>query len=81
MDNYEIIQRLEHASDLRNNPSRLKDYIEMGQNIFLSDKDYEEGKRVCLTGRDIALKQAYFNPQFYDIYLTVLTIRSQSKAE
>lgn len=72
MDNYEIIQRLEHASDLRNNPSRLKDYIEMGQNIFLSDNDYDEGKRVCLTGRDIALKQAYFNPQFYEVYLLSL---------
>lgn len=72
MNNYEIIQKLEHLPDLRTNPIRLKDYIEMGQNIFLMNDDFEEGKRVCLKGRDIALKQTYKNPKFYDIYLLSL---------
>ena len=72
MDNREIIRRLEFASDFRSNPLRLKDYVEMGQNIFLSDNDYEEGKRVCTYGRDIALIQARTNIAFYDVYLLAL---------
>lgn len=72
MNSKEIIRRLESASDLDKSPSRLKDYIEMGQNIWLADKDYEEGKRVCLLGRDIALQNIYSNPLFYDDYLLAL---------
>lgn len=72
MNNREIIQKLESAPDFRTNPRRLKDYIEMGQNIFLVDKDYEEGKRVCEYGRDIALIQTRQFPIFYDLYLLAL---------
>lgn len=72
MNNREIIQKLELAPDFRTNPRRLKDYIEMGQNIFLVDKDYEEGKRVCEYGRDIALIQTRQFPIFYDLYLLAL---------
>lgn len=72
MKNKEIIKRLEHAYDLKTNPSRLKDYIDMGQNIFLSDGDYEEGKRVCTNGRDLALKLAYRKPEFYEDYILSL---------
>lgn len=72
MNNYEIIKKLEHAPDLKTNPSRLKDFIEMGQNIFLIQKDFKEGKRVCEKGRDIALKQTYKNVNFYEIYLLAL---------
>ena len=47
MDNIEIIKRLENASDLATNSARLKDFIEMGQNIYIVDNDFDEGKRVC----------------------------------
>lgn len=72
MDNREIIKRLEYASDLDTSPSRLKDYIEMGQNIWLAEHDFKEGKRICTTGRDIALSKVYSNPLFYDDYLLSL---------
>ena len=72
MNNKDIIQRLEKASDLKKNPLRLKDYIEMGQNIYLVDKDYEEGKRVCEKGRDIALVKARSDNRFYEVYLLAL---------
>ena len=72
MDNREIIKRLECASDLDTSPSRLKDYIEMGQNIWLTEHDFKEGKRICTTGRDIALSKVYSNPLFYDDYLLSL---------
>ena len=72
MDNREIIKRLEYASDLETSPSRLKDYIEMGQNIWLAEHDFKEGKRICTTGRDIALSKVYSNPLFYDDYLLSL---------
>ena len=58
MDNYEIIKRLENAKDLETEPQRLQDFVDMGRNIFLVDNDFEEGKRVCFKGRDIALKLA-----------------------
>ena len=72
MTNKQIIKRLEKAEDLKKNPERLRDFIEMGQNIFLADKDFEEGKRVCEKGRDIALSRARVNIDFYDIYLLAL---------
>lgn len=72
MTNREIIEKIEQAPDLDTNSSRLKDFIEMGQNIFLSEDDFEEGKRVCEKGRDIALANAVTNTQFYDLYLLSL---------
>lgn len=72
MDNREIIYRLENASDLQTNPNRLRDFIEMGQNIWLADKDYEEGKRICTKGKNIALKQTYKDAKFYEDYLLSL---------
>lgn len=72
MNNQEIISRLENASDLQTNPLRLKDFIEMGQNIWLADEDYEEGKRICQKAKNIALKQTYKDPKFYDDYLLAL---------
>ena len=72
MTNKQIIKRLEKAEDLKKNPERLRDFIEMGQNIFLVDKDFAEGKRVCEKGRDIALSRARVNIDFYDIYLLAL---------
>lgn len=72
MNNREIIKRLESASDLRTNPSRLKDYIEMGQNIFLTENDFDEGKRICENAKQIALVNAYTNYSFYDLYLLSL---------
>jgi len=72
MNNQEIISRLENASDLQTNPLRLKDFIEMGQNIWLADEDYEEGKRICQKAKNIALKQTYKDPKFYDNYLLAL---------
>ncbi len=72
MDNKEIIQKLENAPDLKTNINRLKDYIEMGQNIFLTENNFAEGKRVCEYGRNIALFQTARNPKFYDIYLLSL---------
>lgn len=72
MDNKEIIRRLENASDLRSNPSRLKDYIEMGQNIYLADNDFETGKRICEYGKQIALVNTPNNYAFYDVYLLSL---------
>lgn len=72
MTNKQIIKRLEKAEDLKKNPERLRDFIEMGQNIFLADKDFAEGKRVCEKGRDIALSRARVNIDFYDIYLLAL---------
>ena len=72
MDNREIIARLESASDLTTNPLRLKDFIEMGQNIWLIENDFSEGKRICLKGRDIALSCVCRNGNYYDIYLLAL---------
>lgn len=72
MTNKQIIKRLEKADDLKKNPDRLRDYIEMGQNIFLVDNDFDEGKRVCEQGRDIALARARRNVAFYDVYLLAL---------
>lgn len=72
MTNKEIIEKLEQASDLSSNPVRLKDFIEMGQNIFLADNDFKEGKRICEKGRDIALVNIRNNVEFYEIYLLAL---------
>jgi len=72
MTNKEIIEKLENSSDLRKNPKRLKDFIEMGQNIFLMENNFKEGKRICLKGRDIALKKAYKDATFYEEYLIAL---------
>ena len=72
MDNREIIKRLENASDLKTNSARLKDFIEMGQNIYIVDNDFDEGKRVCEKGRDIALEQTAHDTSFYELYLLSL---------
>lgn len=72
MNNLLIIKSLEKSPELMTNPSVLKDYIEMGQNIFLSEKNFEEGRRVCLQGRDIALVQTSKNSAFYEVYLLAL---------
>lgn len=72
MNNREIIERLENSPDLETNIYRLKDYIEMGQNIFLSENDFEEGKRVCEHARNIALVQARKHSKYYDLYLLSL---------
>ena len=48
MTNREIIKALEKSSDLTRNPVRLKDFIEMGQNIFLMENDFDEGRRICI---------------------------------
>ena len=72
MTNQEIIERLENASDLTTNPYRLKDFIEMGQNIWLAEENYEEGKRICNKAKNIALKQTYKNTNFYEDYLLSL---------
>lgn len=72
MDNREIIKRLENASDLATNSARLKDFIEMGQNIYIVDNDFDEGKRVCEKGRDIALEQTAHDTSFYELYLLSL---------
>lgn len=68
----EVIEKLEKAPDLKTNPKRLKDYIEMGQNIFLTENNFEEGKRVCENGRDIALSVVRKNKLFYEEYLLAL---------
>lgn len=72
MNNKTIIKRLELSPDLKTNPKRLKDFIEMGQNIYLADNDEEEGRRVCEKGRNIALVQTIKNPAFYEVYLLSL---------
>ena len=72
MNNKTIIKRLELSPDLKTNPKRLKDFIEMGQNIYLADNDEEEGRRVCEKGRNIALVQTVKNPAFYEVYLLSL---------
>lgn len=72
MNSRKIIEQLENAPDLKTNPVRLKDYIEMGQNIFLTENDFEEGKRICDYGRQIALVKARTNYAYYDLYLLAL---------
>ena len=73
MTNREIIEALEKAPDLKKNPARLKDYIEMGKNIFIVEQDKEEGKRICSKARDIALAKSYkTDASFYDDYLLAL---------
>ena len=72
MDKRKIIERLENASDLESNPFRLRDYIEMGQNIFLSENDFDEGKRICENAKKIALVNCRKNISFYDDYLLSL---------
>ena len=72
MNNREIIKRLEEAPDLMDNPKRLKDLIEMGQNIFLAENDFEEGKRICLKCRDIAMFNAPNDNSYYEHYLLAL---------
>ena len=70
--NKEIIKQIELSSDFRTNPDRLKDYIEMGQNVYLVDDDYEEGKRVCTYGKEIALVKARKNYAYYEVYMLAL---------
>lgn len=79
MDNYEIIKVLEESDDLTTNPQRLIDFVDMGRNIYSVEKDFDEGKRVCLKGRDIALKNAkkYKTNYWYKIYLLALKYLAQ----
>lgn len=72
MNNKYIVYRLEKAQDLETNPSRLKDFVNMGQNIYLSENDFDEGKRICLKARDIAIRSTMKNPKFYEVYLLSL---------
>ena len=72
MKNRDIIKQLELAPDLKTNPDRLKDYIEMGQNIYLAENDFEEGKRICNYGKEIALVKARKDYKFYEVYLLAL---------
>ena len=72
MNNKYIVYRLEQAQDLETNPSRLKDFVNMGQNIYLSENDFDEGKRICLKARDIAIRSTMKNPKFYEVYLLSL---------
>lgn len=74
IDNYELIRKLEKAKDLYSNSARLKDLIEMGKNVFLADKDFEEGKRVCTVAKEIAMKRANNShlAEWYELYLLSL---------
>lgn len=74
MDNYEMIKRLENAKDLETDPQRLMDFIDMGRNINALNNDFEEGRRVCKKGRDIALKLARTTKDtiWYKVYLKAL---------
>ena len=71
INSYEIIKKLEKLKELKKDPSRLKDYIEMGRNVLFLNDDFEEGKRVCLKARDIAQHKAASTGSYewYDIYL------------
>ena len=79
MNNYEIIKAIEESDDLTTNPQRLVDYIEMGKNIYLTECDSVEGKRVCTKGRDIALQAAKRTKtaESYRIYLLALKYLAQ----
>jgi len=79
MDNYEIIKRLESAKDIETNSQRLIDFVDMGRNIYYVEKDFEEGKRVCKKGRDIALActKKYKTADWYKIYLLALKYSAQ----
>lgn len=74
MNNYEIIDRLENINDLTTNPQRLRDFIEMGQNIYLVDMDFDEGKRICEKGKKIAMDNTkqINNAEWYELYLLSL---------
>ncbi len=86
MDNYEIIKSFEEVldktvgdkdfrqkcADFEPYKKYLTDFIEMGQNVFLADNNFKEGKRVCLKGRDIALCIAPINNSYYEVYLLAL---------
>ncbi len=67
-----VIKKIEKSPDFKTNPNRLKDYIEMGQNVFLKDNDYKEGKRVCENGKQIALVKARTDYAYYEVYLLAL---------
>ena len=54
MNNYDVIKALEKTKDLTTNPLRLKDYIEMGQNIFIAENDFDEGKRILNNAKNKA---------------------------
>lgn len=79
MDNHEIIERLETAKDLTTNAQRLMDFIDMGRNIYEAEEDFDEGKRVCLKGKEIALANArkLQTAEWYKIYLIALKYLAQ----
>lgn len=74
MNNYDIIHKLEKAKDLKKDPARLKDYIEMGRSIYLIDEDYEEGRRILESAKSIARKRtnATKSMEWYEDYLLAL---------
>ena len=74
MDIKEIIKLLESKPDLATNEQRLSDYIEMGRNVFLEANDFEEGKRICIAGRDMAIEASRksYSKDWYMLYLTSL---------
>jgi hypothetical protein len=79
MNNYDIIKTLESCKDLDSNCQRLIDFIDMGKNIFKVENDFEEGKRICIKGRDIALNCAreYQTDEWYSVYLLALKYLAQ----
>ena len=79
MNNYEIIKVLESCEDLETNSQRLIDFVDMGKNIYKVEKDFEEGKRICLKGRDIALRntRTYQTSEWYKIYILSLKYLAQ----
>lgn len=79
MDNYEIIRTLESCDDLETDTQRLVDFVDMGKNIYKVENDFEEGKRICLKGRDIALKNARETQSktWYSVYLLALKYLAQ----
>lgn len=73
MTNREIIESLEKSLKSKIGYTSLRDFIEMGQNIFLLESDFQEGKRICIKGRDIAMKMAYEkDASYYKLYLNAL---------
>ncbi len=74
MNYAEVIEKLESCKDLNKDPQRLKDYIEVGRNIYLVEHDFEEGKRICTRAKEIALEKARKTklPAWYEMYVLSL---------
>lgn len=79
MNNYEIVKVLESCNDLETNSQRLMDFVDMGKNILKVEADFNEGKRITLKGKDIALKctKKYQTREWYMIYLESMKYLAQ----